>query len=202
APSGAGKTSLVRELVARNPRLSVSVSYTTRPRRPRERPGIDYHFVSEPEFAQMVAAGRFIEYARVFNYHYGTDREAVGKILSADRDVLLEIDWQGARQVRAAMPDAVSIFILPPSRAELERRLRQRGTDSEEVIAHRLREAETDMSHWNEYDYVIVNDNFDHALAQLSAVLAGNGTGAHPDRAELKALVGELLRTGRSEGAG
>lgn len=196
APSGAGKTSLVRQLVAENPRLAVSVSYTTRPQRPREQPGRDYHFVSEQEFAQMVVAGRFLEYARVFDHHYGTCRENVERSLEAGIDILLEIDWQGARQVRAAMPDAVSIFILPPSRAELERRLRGRRTDSDAVIARRLHDAEADMSHWQEFDYVVVNDNFDHALSLLKAVIAGHGAAAHPDRAELKPLMRELLWSG------
>lgn len=202
APSGAGKTSLVRQLVARNPRLAVSVSHTTRPRRQHEQEGRDYHFATEPEFARMVADGRFLEYARVFDHHYGTSREAVAEKLAAGVDVLLEIDWQGARQVRAAMPDAVSIFILPPSREELERRLRARATDSETVIARRLRDAEADISHWNEYDYVIVNDNFEHALALLQAVIGGDGTAAHPDRAELKALLSELLAQPAGSGPG
>ncbi|HET8551687.1 MAG TPA: guanylate kinase [Gammaproteobacteria bacterium] len=195
APSGAGKTSLVRQVVAENPRLMVSISFTTRPRRPREQDGRDYHFVSEAEFARMVTEGRFLEYARVFDYHYGTGREQVEASLAAGIDVLLEIDWQGARQVRAAMPDAVTIFILPPSRVELERRLRGRQTDAEDVIARRLRDAEADMSHWDEFDYVIVNDNFDHALGQLKAIIGGDGRAAHPDRAELKPLMRELLHS-------
>ncbi|HET7587925.1 MAG TPA: guanylate kinase [Gammaproteobacteria bacterium] len=193
APSGAGKTSLVRQLVAENPRLTVSISYTTRPRRASEQHGRDYFFTSEQEFARMVTEGRFLEYARVFDHHYGTGREQVEQSLAAGIDVLLEIDWQGARQVRAAMPDAISIFILPPSRAELERRLRGRRTDSDTVIERRLRDAEADMSHWDEFDYIVVNDNFDHALGQLKAIIAGDSHGAHPDRAELKPLMRELL---------
>lgn len=193
APSGAGKTSLVRQLVAENPRLAASISWTTRPRRPREQDGRDYYFITEEEFARMVAEGRFLEYARVFDYHYGTGREQVERSLAGGINMLLEIDWQGARQVRAAMPDAISIFILPPSRAELERRLRGRQTDSEEVIARRLRDAKADMSHWDEFDRIVVNDNFDHALGQLKAVIAGDGAVGHPDRAELKPLMRELL---------
>ncbi|HET7369564.1 MAG TPA: guanylate kinase [Gammaproteobacteria bacterium] len=193
APSGAGKTTLVRQLVAENPRLTVSISYTTRRQRPSEQDGRDYFFTTEQEFARMVTEGQFLEYARVFDHHYGTGREQVEQSLAAGIDMLLEIDWQGARQVRAAMPDAISIFILPPSRAELERRLRGRRTDSDDVIERRLRDAEADMSHWDEFDYIVVNDNFEHALGQLKSIITGAGHGAHPDRAELKPLMRELL---------
>src|SRR6267142_2312091 len=160
APSGAGKTSLVKELLKRRDNLKFSVSYTTRKQRPTEVHGRDYFFVDVPEFERMVAAGEFLEHAQVFDNYYGTARKTVEQELAAGRDVLLEIDWQGAAQVRRLMPEAISVFILPPSRAELERRLRTRATDDEAVIARRLRDAATDMSHWAEFDYVVVNDDF------------------------------------------
>lgn len=170
APSGAGKTSLVKALVDTIPGLSISVSHTTRPRRDGEVDGVDYHFVDAEAFEAMVAAGEFLEHARVFGNAYGTARSSVEEQLDAGTDVILEIDWQGAQQVRAALPDAVSVFILPPSRRELERRLRARGKDSEDVIARRLREAQSEMSHYHEYDYLVVNDAFGHALEELVAV--------------------------------
>lgn len=170
APSGAGKTSLVKALVDTIPGLSISVSHTTRPRRDGEADGVDYHFVDAEAFEAMVAAGEFLEHARVFGNAYGTARSSVEEQLGAGTDVILEIDWQGAQQVRAALPDAVSVFILPPSRRELERRLRARGKDSEDVIARRLREAQSEMSHYHEYDYLVVNDAFGHALEELVAI--------------------------------
>ena len=175
APSGAGKTSLVRALMEREPGLRFSISYTTRPRRPNELHGRDYFFVSPDEFERMAAADEFLEHARVFDNRYGTARRQVEDSIAAGQDLILEIDWQGARQVRSALPECVSIFILPPSRAELERRLRGRATDAEEVIQRRLRDAADDMTHWNEFDYVVVNDDFGQALEQLRAVVAGRG---------------------------
>lgn len=173
APSGAGKTSLVRSLLERVPGIRFSVSYTTRERRPGEVDGRDYFFVDEDRFRRMVAAGEFLEHAEVFGNCYGTGRDQVDALTAAGHDVMLEIDWQGARQVRAAKPDCVSVFILPPSLAELERRLRGRSTDSEETIRRRLGEAREDMGHWPEFDYVIINRDFDAAVAELEAVLAG-----------------------------
>lgn len=193
APSGAGKTSLVRELLRSHPNLRFSVSYTTRPRRPNEVDGRDYHFVDEAEFARMAAAGEFLEHARVFDYGYGTARRSVRAELNQGHDVLLEIDWQGAAQVRTAMPEALSIFILPPSRAELESRLRTRATDSEAVIQRRLRDAVGDMSHWREFAYVVVNDAFPRALQELEEILAGRGHASRVDRLGLQALVAALL---------
>jgi guanylate kinase len=152
APSGAGKTSLVRRLLESHPNLHFSISYTTRKQRPNEVDGRDYFFVDIPEFQRMVAAGEFLEHAQVFDNYYGTARRTVERELAAGRDVLLEIDWQGAGQIRKLMPEAVSVFILPPSRSELERRLRTRGTDNDAVIARRLKDAVTDMSHWQEFD--------------------------------------------------
>lgn len=193
APSGAGKTSLVRELLRSHPNLRFSVSYTTRPRRPNEVDGRDYHFVDEAEFARMAAAGEFLEHARVFDYGYGTARRSVRAELNQGHDVLLEIDWQGAAQVRTAMPEALSIFILPPSRAELESRLRTRATDSEAVIQRRLRDAVGDMSHWREFAYVVVNDDFARALQELAEILAGRGSASRMDRPGLQSLVAALL---------
>ena len=171
APSGAGKTSLVRALVTASTRLCVSVSHTTRLRRVGETDGVDYHFVDAATFADMAAAGEFLEHATVFDHAYGTARRNVAARLEAGDDVILEIDWQGARSVRAAAPDAISIFILPPSVAELERRLRGRG-DRAESIVRRMQDAQREMSHYGEYDYLVVNDDFDRALAALDAIVS------------------------------
>ncbi len=192
APSGAGKTSLVKALLAARPALVVSVSHTTRKPRPNELDGREYHFVAKERFAELVAAGAFLEHASVFDNFYGTGREQVQSRLAAGSDVLLEIDWQGARQVRAAMPECVSIFILPPSRPELERRLRSRGTDSDEVIARRLADAAADMSHAPEADFVVVNDRFEEALAALQAILAGRGDAFRAGRPALAPLLASL----------
>jgi guanylate kinase len=175
APSGAGKTSLVKALLERMPRLQMSVSHTTRPRRPTEEHGREYYFIGVPEFKRMVDERRFLEHARVFDNLYGTARAPVEARLERGGDIVLEIDWQGARQVRAAMPDCVTIFILPPSREALEARLRSRATDSPQVIARRLRDAVGDMSHWREFDYVVVNDDFERAVADLKAIVSGHG---------------------------
>lgn len=193
APSGAGKTSLVRALIQRQPRLRFSISYTTRAQRPAERDGHDYFFVDKPAFQRMIDAGEFLEHAQVFDNFYGTSRAQVEGLLAAGDNVLLEIDWQGAQQIRRAMPECQSIFILPPSRAELERRLRSRATDSEEVIARRLRDSIADMSHWHEFDYVVVNDDFERAAADLESIVSGNGEPLRRDRFELPTLVRSLL---------
>ena len=201
APSGAGKTSLVRALMAREPGLRFSISYTTRPQRPTEQHGRDYFFVGKDEFEQMVANGEFLEHARVFDNYYGTARRQVEEALSAGQDLILEIDWQGAAQIRAALPECISIFILPPSRPELERRLRGRGTDSEEVIQRRLRDAASDMTHWREFDHVVVNDNFAAALGQLQDVVAGRGGATLKDRPGLDELAAALTGE-RGQGTG
>ena len=192
APSGAGKTSLVRALMEREPGLRFSISYTTRPQRPAELHGRDYFFVSPDEFERMAAAGEFLEHARVFDNRYGTARRQVDEWLAAGQDLILEIDWQGARQVRTALPECVSVFILPPSLGELERRLRGRGTDAEEVIGRRLRDAASDMTHWREFDHVVVNDEFVGALADLQAIVAGRAEATRRDRPGLAALAAEL----------
>ena len=192
APSGAGKTSLVHALMEREPSLRFSVSYTTRPKRPSEVNGRDYFFVSRERFEQMIGAGEFLEHARVFDNFYGTSRQQVERSLASGQSLILEIDWQGALQIRRTMPECVSIFILPPSRQELERRLRGRGTDSDEVIARRLSDAASDMKHWTEFDYVIVNDDFDRAVAELQETVSGNGDAVRRDRAGLSELAAEL----------
>lgn len=173
APSGAGKTTLVRALLEREPNLRFSISYTTRRQRPAERDGRDYFFVTEKEFRAMIDAGEFLEYARVFDNWYGTGRSHVQSLLDAGHSVLLEIDWQGARQIRAALERVCSVFILPPSVAELERRLTGRGSDSAAVIARRLRDALADISHWDEFDYAIVNDDVDLAADELQRIVRG-----------------------------
>jgi guanylate kinase len=192
APSGAGKTSLVRALMQREPALRFSISYTTRARRPNELHGRDYFFVTQDEFAAMAARGEFLEHARVFDNSYGTSRAQVQESLAAGQDLILEIDWQGAQQVRAALPECVSIFILPPSRAELERRLRGRSTDAEDVIQRRLRDAASDMAHWGEFPYVVVNDDFERALEELQAIVQGRGDASRRGREGLAELAGRL----------
>jgi guanylate kinase len=193
APSGAGKTSLLHALMRRRPGVGFSVSCTTRKARAGEEDGKDYHFIERAEFERLVGAGELIEHASVFGNLYGTRRSVVEAALASGRDLILEIDWQGARQVRERLPDAIQIFILPPSRAELEARLRKRGSDSEEAIARRLGESVQEMSHWNEFDYVIVNRDFDQALGELEAVFEGRGEASRRERPGLVALARELL---------
>lgn len=193
APSGAGKTSLVRALMQREPSLRFSVSYTTRKPRPNEKPDQDYFFVSKEEFQRLIAQNAFLEHANVFDNYYGTSRAQVDRLLSEGANVLLEIDWQGAQQVRTAMPECESIFILPPSRTELEARLRNRATDSDEVIARRLRDSIADMSHWNEFSYVVVNDDFERALQDLHRIVQGAGQDLLAGRPEIQQLVEQLL---------
>lgn len=193
APSGAGKTSLVKSLLASEPRLRLSISHTTRTRRPTEVEGREYHFVSKPEFDALVKRGEFLEHARVFDNDYGTSRAFVEAQLAQGHDVLLEIDWQGARQVRRALPDCVSIFVLPPARAVLAERLARRATDTPEVISRRLRDAAGDMSHYREFDYVVVNDDFDQAVADLKRIIEGQGRDLTSGRPALGPLLGELL---------
>ncbi|MCW9058840.1 MAG: guanylate kinase [Gammaproteobacteria bacterium] len=171
APSGAGKTSLVKAMLGELESASVSVSHTTRAMRPGEENGVDYHFVEKPEFEAMVARGDFLEHAQVFDNYYGTSKTGVQAQLAAGEDVILEIDWQGARQVRDWRSGSVSIFVLPPSREALEERLRGRGTDSDAIIQRRMRDAVSEMSHFHEYDYLVVNDRFETALVELKAIL-------------------------------
>jgi guanylate kinase len=193
APSGAGKTSLVKALMEREAKLRFSVSFTTRKPRPKEIDGCDYHFVSREEFERMIARGDFLEHADVFDHAYGTGLRSVEEAMRAGELLLLEIDWQGARQVRSRLPAARSIFILPPARAALEARLRARSTDSDAVIARRLQDAAHDIAHWNEFDYVVINDRFDAALDDLVAIVDERGGRLKAERPEVLRLTEELL---------
>lgn len=170
APSGAGKTSLLNELCKQLKHLTISVSHTTRAPRPGEVDGEHYHFVSLDTFKQEIEHNLFLEYAQVFDNYYGTSKTAIDTLLTARKDVILEIDWQGARQVRERAESVISIFILPPSQASLEERLRNRKQDSEEIIQRRMRDARNEIAHYSEYDYVIINDDFEDALADLVAI--------------------------------
>ena len=173
SPSGAGKSTISRMLLASDPEVTISVSATTRPMRPGEVDGADYHFVDDPEFDRMIAANDFVEWAPVFGYRYGTPKAPVKAALRAGRDILFDIDWQGTQQLEAAMgEDLVSIFLLPPSMAELERRLHARGTDSDAIIADRMSRAAAEISHWPEYEYVLVNKDTDECLAQVRSIVA------------------------------
>lgn len=194
APSGAGKTSLVRALLEARPNLVVSVSHTTRSPRANEVDGRDYHFVTPAQFQQLVGEGAFLEHASVFDNFYGTGRAQIEQKLKLGKDVLLEIDWQGAAQVRRSMPGCKSIFILPPSRTALEQRLRERRTDSAATIARRLADASADMSHYREFDFVVVNDEFERAKRELGEILDGGGAALSSTRPELADLIGSLVR--------
>jgi guanylate kinase len=170
APSGAGKTSLVAALLKTDSAIEVSVSHTTRKPRPGEQDGVNYHFVNIQAFEQLISDGAFLEHAKVFDNYYGTSRVWIESRLAAGQDVILEIDWQGAQQVRKVMPNAMSIFILPPSKNALRSRLMGRGQDSEETIERRMSEAESESSHYGEYEYLVINDDFDVALADLVSI--------------------------------
>jgi len=193
APSGAGKTSLVRSLVASMPDVVISVSHTTRAPREGERDGIDYHFVDEQTFSRMMAEDRFLEHASVFDYHYGTSRAWVDEHRDGGQDVILEIDWQGARQVKANEPGATGIFILPPSLAELQARLRRRGTDEQNVIERRVREAAREIAHFAEYDFLVVNDDFHTALADLHSIVRCIRLRREVQVGRLRSMLDELL---------
>lgn len=193
APSGAGKTTLVRALIGRNPDLRFSISYTTRRKRDTEEHGRDYYFVDEYEFRLLQQRGELLESAVVFDNLYGTRRSQVEDHLANGNHVVLEIDWQGAQQVRESMPGCITIFILPPSRPELEKRLRGRRTDSDAVIARRLSDAVGDMSHWEEFNYVIINDDLAGAVDELQAILAGDGEPNRTSNPQLRRQVKKLL---------
>lgn len=191
APSGAGKTSLVRALMERSDTMGVAISHTTRTRRPEEKDGINYHFVTEGEFNTLVDRGEFLESATVFEHLYGTSTSAANLILHQGKHLILEIDWQGAAQVRQKLPDTQSIFIFPPSLSALRDRLENRAQDDLETVEKRMSAAFEELSHWHEFDYLIVNDHFDTALAQLEAVVAGKGADYHRN-SQFKAL-GHLI---------
>jgi guanylate kinase len=193
APSGTGKTSLVKALMAAMPELQFSVSHTTRRARPNEVDGKDYHFVDPATFRRMIDDGEFLEHASVFDNFYGTARRQVENALDLGQDLILEIDWQGAQQVRARLPDVIDVFILPPSREALEERLRARPKGPDDVIARRLQDSVTELSHWAEFRYVVVNDKFGDALEALIAIVKGKGEHHRSDRPEIRTLAAGLL---------
>lgn len=195
AASGTGKTSLVKALVESMPNLGVSVSHTTRAMRPGELEGVNYHFTGREDFVRMIGEGAFLEHAEVFGNLYGTSKDWVVSQLQQDRDVILEIDWQGAAQVRRLLPEAVGIFILPPSLEALQSRLTGRGQDSSEVIAHRLREAQGDIAHYAEFSYLVVNDDFDAALADLQAIVRASRLSYRSQSVRQEGLIRRLLAT-------
>ncbi|MEO5573740.1 MAG: guanylate kinase [Gammaproteobacteria bacterium] len=193
APSGGGKSSLVGALVKAMPKLKVSVSHTTRPMRPGEREGVEYHFVDQASFDALLLENTFLEHARVFDHCYGTSREWVLERLREGTDVILEIDWQGARQVRKLLPQSVGIFILPPSRQLLDERLHARAQDPDEVIARRMRGAITELAHYDEFDYLVLNDDFTSALADLQAIIRCRQLRTPVQVVNLKDLLTSLL---------
>ncbi|SBT17331.1 Guanylate kinase [Marinomonas gallaica] len=193
APSGAGKSSLYKALLEADSNVRISVSHTTRAPRSGEEHGREYFFVDVDSFLDMIADNAFFEHAQVFDNYYGTSKQAIFDMLDQGLDVILEIDWQGARQVRELYPEAIGVFILPPSLSALEERLTGRGTDSEEVIARRMSKAVSEMSHYEEYEYVIINDDFEHALTQLKAVFAANRTRTSLIQEIHSELINDLL---------
>lgn len=195
APSGAGKSSIVNACLARDPNIALSISFTSRSPRPGERHAEHYHFIGKDEFQRMIDAGDFFEYALVHGDWKGTAKQSVEPQLSAGRDVLLEIDWQGARQVRKQVPDAVSVFILPPSRAALDERMRKRGQDSEAVMAQRLAAAREEMSHYDEFDYVIVNEVFETAVDEMCAIFIASRLRREAQAVRHAGLIDTLLNT-------
>ena len=193
APSGAGKTSLVKELRVQVDGFSVSISHTTRTMRPGEIDGVDYYFTNSEKFEEMIAAGEFLEYAKVFGNYYGTAQATVENALSAGKDVLLEIDWQGARQIKKLLPDCQSLFILPPSREALWQRLQKRGQDNAETIERRMRESISEMSHFNEYDYLIINDDFNQAVDEMRSIVVASRLKTSSQSTYNKDLIANLL---------
>jgi len=189
APSGAGKSSLAKALIDSESTLATSVSHTTRAPRPGEQNGVHYHFVSKDEFTAMVERGEFLEHATVFDNSYGTSQAAVQTLLDQNKNVILDIDWQGARAIRQKMPNVKTVFILPPSREELRRRLQGRGQDSEEVIERRMRDAVSEMRHYDEFDYVVVNDDFEAALTDLRAIINGQPQQCRPVTVDISQLL-------------
>lgn len=192
APSGAGKTSLVQAIIAEDPHIEVSISHTTRPKRPQEIEEKDYHFISEEAYQDLLEHGQFVEHAMVFGYHYGTARDWVTQKLESGIDVILEIDWQGARQIESKL-SCVALFILPPSRQALEERLKLRAQDAPETIVRRLSEASEEIAHYHEFDYIVVNDIFEEALADIRAIIRARRRRLHAQRIACSDLLRELL---------
>ncbi|TNF96000.1 MAG: guanylate kinase [Gammaproteobacteria bacterium] len=192
APSGAGKTSLVKSLIEQDDQIAVSVSHTTRAMRPGEADGVNYYFIGQKSFEDMIDRGEFLEHARVFDNYYGTSQAAVKSQLAA-KDVILEIDWQGARQVRKLMPESVGIFILPPSSEALRERLMTRGQDDDETIERRMRDAQSEMSHYPEYDYLVMNDDFDTALSELGCIFLARRLLKENQMIRFQATLNEML---------
>lgn len=196
APSGGGKTSLINALLDQDRQVKLSVSHTTRPPRPGERDGVHYHFVDQETFLNLVEQGAFLEHARVFDYYYGTGRMEVEKQLAAGFDVLLDIDWQGARQIRDSFPSCCGIFIIPPSLDVLRQRLIARGQDSEDVIKRRMRDAQSEISHWSEFDFIIINDVFDEALSDMQSIIRHGKLKRPENEVQSREILAELLGTG------
>lgn len=193
APSGAGKTSLVSALVSASPEISVSISHTTRTKRPGELNGVNYHFIEQTKFDRMVAADEFLENAHVFDHSYGTSNAAVETLLKTGVDVILEIDWQGARQIREHRPDCLSIFILPPSHDELEQRLKRRDEDDDSIVERRMRDAVAEMSHYKDFDFIVVNDDFHTALVDIQSIVRAKRLRSDVQQLEIADLLKDLL---------
>ena len=193
AASGTGKTSLVIALLQSQKNIATSVSHTTRQRRPGEQDGVHYYFIDENLFIQMRDNSQFLEHAQVFDHHYGTATDSVQRLLDQGKDVILEIDWQGARQVKSLFPNCVSIFVLPPSKSSLEERLRQRGQDAETVIARRMQDAVNEMAHFNEFDYLIINDSFEEACRDITQIFKANRFSRHKQINHYQELIQHLL---------
>lgn len=196
APSGGGKTSLIKSLLARDDAVRLSVSHTTRPPRPGEQDQVHYHFVDAERFSRLVSEDAFLEHADVYDHRYGTGREAVESQLAQGFDVILDIDWQGARQIRSSFPACVSIFILPPSLETLRQRLRNRGQDSEEVIEKRMQKARAEIAHWDEFDFLIINDDFQAALADLQSIIRSGKLQRQGQQERYVKILAELLQSG------
>lgn len=192
APSGAGKTSLVKALLRRKPDVAVSVSHATRERRSGEQDGVDYHFVDIETFERMVNNDEFLEHARVFDNYYGTSQQAVESLLKQGRHVILEIDWQGALQVKSKIPDSIAIFILPPSREVLRQRLTDRATDDKSIIERRMAEADNEMSHYSDAEYLVINDDFDQALYDLECIIQAESLTLARQKAKYPDLIGSI----------
>jgi len=195
APSGGGKTSLISALLKEDERVQLSVSYTTRPPRPGEVDSVHYHFVDEDSFQTLIDRKAFLEYASVFDYHYGTSREAVEQQLAAGFDVILDIDWQGARQIRNSFPSSRSIFVIPPSLDVLRQRLIERGQDNDTVVQRRMKDAQAEISHWDEFDFLIINEIFDEALGELHSIIRSGQPRQPYDQKQNGEILAELLGT-------